>query len=114
VTAVHDISDGGLAQCLAEMALASNSLGAEIALEAHAPHIALFAEDQARYVVTCPADKAKALAERALDSGIPAEQIGEVTATGGLIVWPGASISQEELRNSHEGWFPGFMGANPA
>jgi len=114
VTAVHDISDGGLAQCLAEMALGSGNLGAEIALDAQAPHIALFAEDQARYVVTCPADKAKALVEEAWDAGIAAEQIGEVTAAGGLIVWPGASISQEELRNAHEGWFPGFMGTNPA
>ncbi|MFO0994487.1 MAG: phosphoribosylformylglycinamidine synthase subunit PurL [Hyphomicrobiales bacterium] len=113
VTAVHDISDGGLAQCLAEMALASGNLGAEIALDSHAPHIALFAEDQARYVVTCSPDKAKALVDSALDAGIPAEQVGEVTAAGGLIVWPGASISQEELRNAHEGWFPGFMGTDP-
>jgi len=96
------------------MALASGTLGAEIALSSHAPHIALFAEDQARYVVTCPSDKAKALVETAWDSGIAAEQIGEVTAAGGLIVWPGASISQEELRNAHEGWFPDFMGVNPA
>jgi len=57
---------------------------------------------------------AKSLVESAWDSGIAAEQIGEVTAAGGLIVWPGASISQEELRNAHEGWFPGFMGTNPA
>ncbi|MBL8909016.1 MAG: phosphoribosylformylglycinamidine synthase subunit PurL [Rhizobiales bacterium] len=114
VTAVHDISDGGLAQCLAEMALASGTLGAEIALDAHAPHIALFAEDQARYVVTCTAEGARALVEEAWDAGIAAEQIGEVAAAGGLIVWPGASISHEELRNAHEGWFPGFMGVNPA
>ena len=109
VTAVHDISDGGLAQCLVEMALASGDLGAEIALDSRAPHIALFAEDQARYVVTCPPDKAKALVESAWDAGIAAEQIGEVTAVGGLAIWPGASISQEELRNAHEGWFPEYM-----
>jgi phosphoribosylformylglycinamidine synthase len=50
VTAVHDISDGGLAACLIEMALASKTFGAAV----HAlDHLALFAEDQARYVVTC-------------------------------------------------------------
>jgi phosphoribosylformylglycinamidine synthase subunit PurL len=57
VTAVHDISDGGLAAALCEMALAGG-LGAEIEPAGPAapePHVALFAEDQARYVVTCPA-----------------------------------------------------------
>ena len=55
VTAVHDISDGGLASALIEMALASKTLGASVgALD----HVALFAEDQARYVVTCPAREA--------------------------------------------------------
>jgi phosphoribosylformylglycinamidine synthase II len=114
VTAVHDISDGGLALALAEMALASKGLGAKIALDSHNPHIALFAEDQARYVVTCPSSVAQALVEEALDLGIPAEQIGEVTADGGLVVLPGVAVSQEELRNSHEGWFPGFMAGVPA
>jgi phosphoribosylformylglycinamidine synthase len=109
VTAVHDISDGGLAIALAEMALASKGLGAKIALDSHNPHIALFAEDQARYVVTCPPGKAQALVDEAAALGILAEQIGEVTAAGGLVVMPGVGVSQEELRNAHEGWFPGFM-----
>src|SRR5690606_15732537 len=54
VSAVHDVSDGGMAVALAEMALAGG-LGAEV--EAH-PDFALaawwFGEDQGRYLVTVP------------------------------------------------------------
>src|SRR6202166_3953066 len=52
VTAVHDISDGGLLVALAEMAMAS---GIGAVLEAHfkmPAHAFWFGEDQARYVVT--------------------------------------------------------------
>ena len=56
VTAVHDISDGGLAATVIEMALASG-LGAKLDAMNHE---ALFGEDQARYVMTCkPTEAAK-------------------------------------------------------
>ena len=53
VSAVHDVSDGGLAVALAEMAIASG-IGATIdaaAVEGE-PHGFFFGEDQGRYVVT--------------------------------------------------------------
>ncbi len=54
VSAVHDVSDGGLAIALAEMALASG-LGAEtMAHEGYSPAEWWFGEDQGRYVVTVP------------------------------------------------------------
>ena len=52
VTAVHDVSDGGLLIALAEMAMAS---GIGAVLEAPSkipPHAFWFGEDQARYIVT--------------------------------------------------------------
>src|SRR5262249_59707209 len=48
-TAVHDLSDRGLAVSLAEMAMASG-IGAK--LDAAGDHAFWFGEDQARYVVT--------------------------------------------------------------
>src|SRR5262249_3950517 len=52
VSAVHDISDGGLLVALAEMALAGN-LGAKIEAAAGIPiHAWCFGEDQGRYLVT--------------------------------------------------------------
>jgi phosphoribosylformylglycinamidine synthase II len=53
VTAVHDVSDGGLLVALAEMALASG-IGAECFYDAGPEELTgwAFGEDQARYVVT--------------------------------------------------------------
>ena len=52
VTAVHDVSDGGLLVAIAEMAMAGG-IGAEVALPATAAEA--FGEDQGRYVVTAAA-----------------------------------------------------------
>ena len=106
VTAVHDISDGGLIAAVAEMALASKGLGARLSAPDHA---ALFAEDQARYVLTCPAAQATALIGAAQSEGIDLVRIGTVTEEPALIVEGAASISLDELRAAHEGWFPAYM-----
>ncbi len=107
ITAAHDLSDGGLAATLVEMCLASGR-GAKIELPAGDAHVALFAEDQARYVITCTAGKAAALIDEAGQAGVPAPRIGTVTGNG-LIVLGHATISLNMLREAHEGWFPAFM-----
>jgi phosphoribosylformylglycinamidine synthase II len=107
-TAVHDISDGGLVAALAEMSLASK-IGCKIELPRDVEaHEALFAEDQARYVITCRPMDAHPLLSAAEDAGVPATRIGTVTGSG-LIVMGEASISINTLREAHEGWFPGYM-----
>lgn len=54
VSAVHDISDGGLAVALAEMVLASG-LGADVmGNDEYTPAQWWFGEDQGRYVITVP------------------------------------------------------------
>jgi phosphoribosylformylglycinamidine synthase subunit PurL len=108
--AVHDISDGGLAAALCEMALASN-LGAEIELSGAEPHIALFAEDQARYVVTCEPARAAAVMTQASAAGVAAEPIGRVGGTA-IVIAGLAALPLEELRQAHEGWFAAFMDAS--
>jgi len=110
VTAVHDCSDGGLALALAEMAIAGG-MGARIesGLLAKGPaHAVLFGEDQGRYVLACPPDRAAAVLERAKAAGIACEPIGE--AGGESLILPGeAPISVAELRLAHERWLPGYM-----
>jgi phosphoribosylformylglycinamidine synthase subunit PurL len=97
VTAVHDISDGGLLVAVAEMALAGN-IGAK--LEGIASAAEAFGEDQGRYLVTASAD---------LESGdIPVRRIG---VTGGQsLQLSGVEILLDELRAKHEGFFPMLMG----
>jgi phosphoribosylformylglycinamidine synthase len=92
VTAVHDISDGGLAVALTEMALAGG-IGATIDLALDTA--TAFGEDQGRYIVTAPAGVA-----------IPGAQ--RIGTTGGDMVI-GASLTA--LRTAHEGFFPALMDA---
>jgi phosphoribosylformylglycinamidine synthase II len=108
VTACHDLSDGGLAVAVAEMALAGG-LGATVeAPDGDLPlHAWLFGEDQARYLVTGTA--ADAVLEAARQAGVPAIRIGVTGGTG--LTLPGAApISMDKLRSAHEGWLPGYMG----
>jgi phosphoribosylformylglycinamidine synthase len=107
VTAVHDLSDGGLAVALAEMAMASG-IGAAIDPAPGAPVAAFFGEDQGRYLLTATPAHAAAIGERATTAGVAAVAIGR---TGGPDLKLGAAraISVAALAAAHEGWFPGFM-----
>jgi phosphoribosylformylglycinamidine synthase len=109
VTAVHDISDGGLAQALIEMALASGTLGATIGVGPRPIHAALFGEDQARYVVTCADAAGEAITSAAKAVGVPVDHLGSVTADAGLTVPAHFTMSHAALREAHEGWFPNFI-----
>ncbi|MBX3582566.1 MAG: phosphoribosylformylglycinamidine synthase subunit PurL [Rhizobiaceae bacterium] len=111
-TAVHDVSDGGLAVALAEMAMASG-IGATIpGLEKADPIPVFFGEDQGRYVVTVKLDpqgeEMKALWDEAKSLGIHAPWIG---TTGGseLKLGKARAMLVSELKSAHESWFPRFM-----
>ncbi len=98
VTAVHDISDGGLLVAVAEMALAGN-IGAT--LNGIADAATAFGEDQARYIVTT--SNASALEA----TGVPVTRIG--TTGGDAVKVNGAEASLTDLRKAHEGFFPALM-----
>jgi phosphoribosylformylglycinamidine synthase subunit PurL len=109
VTACHDISSGGLALTLAEMAMASEK-GLQISLsEAKGPvHALLFGEDQARYVLAVTPELADFVCINAEGGGIPFRRLGKV---GGdtLAVDGVLSVPVHRLREAHESWFPDFM-----
>jgi phosphoribosylformylglycinamidine synthase len=107
-TAVHDISDGGLIMALTDMALASN-IGAKITIPRETEaHISLFAEDQARYIITCKPEKTSLFIRNAETAGVPATRIGTVTPTA-LIIEGHATISLDMLKSAHEDWLPKYM-----
>ncbi len=97
VTAVHDISDGGLLVAVAEMALAGNR---GVTLDAMDVRFA-FNESQSRYLVTYPAN---APLDR---TKLKYEQIG--TVGGDALVINGTAIPLATLRAAHEGFFPALM-----
>jgi phosphoribosylformylglycinamidine synthase len=89
VRACHDLSEGGLAVALAEMAFAG-ACGALIRLS-DVPHslgdpeadeldtVLLFSESASRFVVEVPADQRAAFEAQFRDANVPFAQIGEVT-----------------------------------
>jgi phosphoribosylformylglycinamidine (FGAM) synthase-like enzyme len=108
LTAVHDISDGGLAVALAEMAVAGR-LGAAIGAEdVDAVHGFLFGEDQGRYVVTIRAAEVGTVFAEAAAAEVPAVRLG---VTGGdALTLPGEPpILVADLAAASESWFPAYM-----
>jgi phosphoribosylformylglycinamidine synthase len=119
VSAVHDVSDGGLLVAAAEMALAGN-IGLRIEGEWFDGHAAsrLFGEDQGRYLVA--AREADALVEAAEAAGVEIMFVGR---TGGRAIedddnpddrTPRLRIALDSLRGAHQGFFPNLMGADAA
>jgi phosphoribosylformylglycinamidine synthase len=109
LSAVHDVSDGGLLVAIAEMALAGG-LGVELdsvpnPLPAHA---LWFGEDQARYVVAASYDKADAIHKAAAVAKVPLRLLGKVR--GDAIKLDGEPpLPLAALRAAHEDWLPRFM-----
>jgi phosphoribosylformylglycinamidine synthase len=111
VSAVHDVSDGGLLVTIAEMSLAS-SIGVRLeAPHGVAEHGWWFGEDQGRYVLSAPADQVADILELAQRSEISARVIG-VTEGDHLILSGGAKLAIAELSRLHEGWLPDYMSSS--
>jgi phosphoribosylformylglycinamidine synthase len=97
VTAVHDVSDGGLLVALTEMAMASG-IGCELDVAGAG---AAFGEDQARYVVTGP------VAKTIEAEGIAITRIG---TTGGTSVrGVGFNVPVATLCEANERFFKDWM-----
>ena len=94
VNAVHDLSDGGLAVAVAEMAMASG-LGAIV--EGALAAASAFGEDQGRYLVTAPAGVV-------IDG---ATRIG--TVGGDALVLNGETVTLAELKRTHEATLPAII-----
>ena len=90
VTAVHDISDGGLLVALAEMALAG---GIGCHLDRALTALQAFGEDQGRYVVTTPADEE-------LENAVPIGTVGGTKVAGHEIA---------TLREANDSYFRDWM-----
>jgi phosphoribosylformylglycinamidine synthase subunit PurL len=107
VSAVHDLSDGGLAVGLAEMAMAGR-IGAKVAAPGADSPAVWFGEDQARYLLAAAPDKADAILARARAAGVPVAVIGE---TGGdaLALGAAAPTLVRDLLDAHETWMPAYM-----
>jgi len=116
LTAVHDVSDGGLAVAIAEMALAGN-IGALIQ-PAGPGHVArqFFAEDQGLYVATVDDGLLLDFLTGADAAEVQVEPIGRTA--GQRLIFELADndfcVTLAELRAAREGFFPRLMGEGAA
>jgi phosphoribosylformylglycinamidine synthase II len=108
ISAVHDLSDGGLLLALAEMAIAGR-IGAVLEAPAGlAAHGFWFGEDQARYVLTVPAASVNEVIGAAELAHVPMRRLG---ATGGSVLAVAGErlLRVEDLRARFENWLPAYM-----
>lgn len=115
VRSAHDVSDGGLAVCLAESVLFADDLGADINLETDLARLdaLLFGEAQSRIVFTAAADQAEAVQEMLHGKAVQAQPIGTVTGNGLHIRANGETLIQlaaDALRAPYEEAIPARMG----
>ncbi len=109
VSAVHDVSDGGLLVAIAEMALAGGRGAALEAAPDNLPaHALWFGEDQGRYVVAASPDNADAIHKAAALAKVPVRLIGKVGGDA-LTLAGEAPLPLAALRSAHEDWLPRFM-----
>jgi len=110
LTAAHDVSVGGLAISLAEMALRSGT-GARIFLPDDAdPFVALFSESAGRIVFVVPRSEEVRFTDMCTARGVPAARIGVVDSQiGGLEVQGLFTLPIDDMRATSEGTFPALF-----
>jgi len=95
---------------IAEMALAGE-IGVQLyPYEGKLPaHAAWYGEDQGRYVLEVSPELAEEVIERARLLALPARVVALVGGTA-LTLKDEAPLPLSDLRASHEGWMPRYMG----
>lgn len=108
VTTCHDLSDGGLALALAEMVIKSKK-GIKVQLTGQTPpHVELFGEDQARYLIAVNAHELPKVIKAGKQSSVDLQVVGKVEGDY-LEVENQFKLSVDSLHDAYENWFPNFM-----
>ncbi len=113
ITAAHDLSDGGLAVALAEMALAGG-IGAIVQMKTpHGAAATFFGEDQGVYLVTVHDHALAGFLSAAHAARVDVERIGRTIRDRLIFELRDGdfTVKLDALRAAHEGFFPALMGA---
>ncbi|MFA5969363.1 MAG: phosphoribosylformylglycinamidine synthase subunit PurL [Sphingomonas sp.] len=111
LSAVHDVSDGGIAVAVAEMALAGD-IGAMLSLPTpNGLAATYFAEDQGLYVVTVRDEHLNDFLHASTRAGVAVERLGRTILNRIIIECPATDhvASLDDLRTAHQGFFPTLM-----
>lgn len=112
-SAAHDVSGGGVAQTLVEMALRGDT-GAQVTVpEGLDPFVFLYSESTARAVVVVPADRVGELLTLCAELATPVSAIGMVTDEASLVLadayGQAVTWSLAELREAAEATLPALF-----
>ena len=109
ICAAHDLSEGGLLVCLAEMLFDAHGLGASVSL----PNLGtsgrldalLFGESQARAIIAVKPDKCDAVIQAAKNLGVPAHIMGKTDDSSQLKVEvAGTSVINTDVSGLKNAW----------
>lgn len=110
LTGAHDLSEGGLAQAVVEMAFRTEG---GVTLDLPAVHgdefVALFSESASRALVATTPDRVDAVLARAAEKGVPAAVIGE-TAEGRALTFGDVTVDLDELKAAWKATLPDLFG----
>ena len=114
VQSAHDVSDGGLAVCLAECAMASDGLGVNVDLEGGDVRLdaLLFGEAQSRIVLSIDPADLETVQGRAQEKGVRAALLGNVTDGPTVIMQNGRTaveVATCEMVDAYEDAIPSLM-----
>jgi phosphoribosylformylglycinamidine synthase len=113
LASAHDISTGGLAVALAECALSSANLGADLNFQsALLPTVLLFSESAHRAVVSFEPGRERQVLEAAKRHGVPTALLGRVTPAAlrvSVNARPALGVPIDVLRDAHERSFVRLM-----
>ncbi|WP_424927645.1 phosphoribosylformylglycinamidine synthase subunit PurL [Amaricoccus tamworthensis] len=107
ISAANDLSDGGLAICAAEMALAGN-VGVDVVTSDNLSETGwFFGEDQARYLLAANPENLRSLLDLAASHGVPAQQVGKFT--GDTIRLGAERVPLSEVAEAHASGLTKFL-----
>lgn len=106
INSAHDISEGGLAVCLAEKSIASG-LGCEIKLKDNTVG-RIYGESQSRVVVSLNKEKTKELEQLCNSYKVPFESIGKVRKEN-FIINDFINVSISKIKEIYENTIPNIM-----
>jgi phosphoribosylformylglycinamidine synthase len=106
IQSAHDISEGGLAVCLAECCFFSRvNMGCRIDLKDDMrPDVLLFGEAQSRIVVSVQVSKMKKLLELAKKRKVPATMIGRIGGKNIQVTHRGKKLVSVPVKQAFKAW----------
>jgi phosphoribosylformylglycinamidine synthase II len=111
ISAAHDLSEGGLAQAVVEMALAGETACRVLLPEGADPFVALFSESTGRVLVAVPRSEEPRFTSMCTMRGMPWTRIGVVDDGSDVLDVQGHfTVPLAELRDTFEATLPALFG----